>query len=373
MASQCGRDSNQTVDTVPASVHHHISYQLQARLRNDFSSVQSPLEKFKNATYRDVTILLAEPLIRVTPLDKHIRDVLGLSLLNFQYESEGNPAILTFLHPWPELSEKCPSPPHTEDGIAQDEDAAIMPESLSRKYVNVVLKIWESRCGLDAFRSQKIDQGLMTMLGKIISPCGLTYKPDGLYLRIQDVERSDKRLSCVKVATKKGDILKYLGLEIRGIETFHAVLSRKQVRCDVKDFFGTDFAQEFERLRAQAVFTVDCARLFSRLRKELPRYVKGPELTYAIKGVKRVVGLYRSDYKDVTLDAPGTRKWDYMREAFEQRRYQVFRNEAKKHWIYIGAYQKWLDAKRSAQNYKAYKTRQEARLQERGKAEAGSG
>ncbi|OCT49402.1 hypothetical protein CLCR_04900 [Cladophialophora carrionii] len=439
MASQSSKRSYPMFDPIPAGVHRHISYHLQAKLLDGFRSVSSTLEKFKEARYTDVTILLAEPSSSDTPLDSHIRDLLGLPLLNLQYESQGNAAIHSFLYPWPQLSEIDFYIFHTENGIVEETDTGVMTDGSFPRYVNVILKVWKSTCDLDNFRTAKIDQGLRAMLGKIISPHGLTYKPDGLYLRIQDVELADKRLSCVKVATNKEDIVQYLGLKKRRIETFRtwedlmdyamtcrfynpaafrvevngrfsgsndsenespdrhslnmikyfikiylpanagvvggedACLSRKQVRCDVKDYFGPDFAQRFERSKTKAVFTVDCARLFSKTRNELPKYVKGTDLTYAVKGLKRVVGLYESKYKDAMLDAPEIKGWADMREAFEQRRYRAFRDEAKKHWIYVGAYQKWLDAKRSAQHYKAYKMRQEAQLQERGKPHAKSG
>jgi hypothetical protein len=105
----------------------------------------------------------------------------------------------------------------------------------------------------------------------------------------------------------------------------------------------------------------------------MPKYVKGADLTFAIKGFKRLVGLYDANYKNVTVDALAIKEWEDMREAFEQRRYRAFRSQAKRNWIFVGAYQKWLDAKRSAECYKAYKTKQEAEQQERGKVGAESG
>jgi hypothetical protein len=174
---------------MPKCVHRHVSEQLKAKQSDHFRCIKSPLEKFETATYSNVTILLAEPVGASISLDKWIWGAVGLPLLNIQYETEDNPAVLKFLHPWPRLSELNLATFNSEDSTAEEVDATIFMIS---DYAEVILKVWKSEVDLHAYRAEKIDQGLMTMLGKIISPHGLTYKPDGLYLRIQDVEQADK-------------------------------------------------------------------------------------------------------------------------------------------------------------------------------------
>jgi hypothetical protein len=130
---------------------------------------------------------------------------------------------------------------------------------------------------------------------------------------------------------------------------------RRVTIAGAKASFGGAFTQKYDEARKNAIRTIFCAVVVDKFRKALPNFVKGGEKTYAIQGLKRVLGITTVDYS-VLLQFPRIDVWDQIRKAFDERRCKDVVNLAGINWMYLGASQKWLDAVRSAESYKEYKS-----------------
>ncbi|KAM0806831.1 hypothetical protein AB5N19_07168 [Seiridium cardinale] len=94
------------------------------------------------------------------------------------------------------------------------------------RFIQVDVHICSSLANLEWFMLKHAHGDLWNVLGSIIRPCGLTVDEVGLYLRIPEIEKLDKKKAKVLLTTDPAQVLSFLGLEFGGKEweeQFHSM------------------------------------------------------------------------------------------------------------------------------------------------------
>ncbi|KAK6077731.1 hypothetical protein SCUP234_06489 [Seiridium cupressi] len=94
------------------------------------------------------------------------------------------------------------------------------------RFIQVDVHICSSLANLEWFMLKHAHGDLWNVLGSIIRPSGLTVDEVGLYLRIPEIEKLDKKKAKVLLTTDPAQVLSFLGLEFGGKEweeQFHSM------------------------------------------------------------------------------------------------------------------------------------------------------
>ena len=324
-------------------VYHFVVDELKDQLKPRFGLVHAPFENPHKAEYQTITIYAAEYKgAEPDVIPTHLSDLLPKTKRLYGV-AQKDPFTVEFAVDWPSDRAKYPVPGSESRKLA----SALMWRI--RYHIRVSLKVWMSTQDLREFRRVKINGEINKMLGLIIKTHGLTYNSNGLFLRIQEIEKVDKPLSCVRLTNNKRAIWNFLGVEpgknYDDLKTWEdlmdyattcrffnpalynprrkktplhgqvnifdyfteiylpaqakinrqpggsALLTREEVieqaRQDPR--FGNQFADAYDKSIEAKTLEANHTKFWRDLRKYLPRYVKKPELTYIVKGLARAI------------------------------------------------------------------------------------
>ena len=398
--------------TLPQSFYRDVQQKLKVALGAEFKCVHSPIENSNKANYKDVKMFVAEP-IKTGTLTEVVEALFGLK--THRLEIDGS-ITQPLEYSWSEISTNGLqlAKGNEKVGSGESKDARKSAIKKSQKpvlangvhqsddrVVQITVQAWQSKAELDNFRNSKINHELMKLLSKIIKHHGLTYNKKGLLLRISDLES-------VKMTAKQTEIMKFLGLNVNKdpaeLQTWDDLMSfvatcrfhepkrwkvigsaatgnSSQADSLIMIQYFTDIylpthsgkaggkdalmthPQILQEAKSNAefdnIFSTEFAKkgvFWAEVRKHMPQSVKKPELTYAIKGLKKATFDNYEGYGDTNVRDHPIKGVDEL---------QLFYKDGKRpnddlvkkrvNWMYAGALQKAMDAAKSADRYKTHK------------------
>ncbi|KAI2628401.1 hypothetical protein GGS21DRAFT_241986 [Xylaria nigripes] len=184
----------------------------QARLRQLFKVVETPIEGPAKSSFGDVDILVALERKDALPLlgdaespYQAIRDALGAIKSKSNCDHQIALAV-----PWPSDF------PH---GAVrpQDENAADDLKSGCTQCIQVDVHICKTLEQLQWLLFRHAHGDLWVIIGSMIRPAGLTIDEVGLHIRIPEIEGLDKKQARVLLSTDQRQITSFLGLDDRSL------------------------------------------------------------------------------------------------------------------------------------------------------------
>jgi len=115
-------------------------------------------------------------------------------------------------------------------------------------------------------------------------------------------------------------------------------MTRDDVIQDAKRVFGEEFAEDFEKKKAEGVWTMGVERLWASIRKDLP--IEGIEIGYVMKGLR----------KEIVGDAEDTEELSEVQQAYKEGDFEKVAAWAGEHWREVGERQKAFDREKSTRN-----------------------
>ncbi len=194
---------------IPAKVYNHVLTEIKTSLSKSFRDVTTPLQISGAKEFRQPIQIFAVEL-QSKSTDKTALEKLFSKLHHLQPSEpeipESGPSIINLEVAWPSQSILDNNASGSVDTLTIEHPAAA---------IKVSIHIWWFREEYVAFRSANITTGLRSLVGKIISkPHGLSYKKDGLYLRVVDGEQKSQQVGSVNITGNRDQILMFLGLDV---------------------------------------------------------------------------------------------------------------------------------------------------------------
>ncbi|KAK5625011.1 hypothetical protein RRF57_000727 [Xylaria bambusicola] len=186
-------------------VYRVVRDRCQAKLRELFMAVATPIEGPAKATFGDVDLIVAYDKYRISPLSKPASSSISIeaqkeavyrALGAIRCKSE-NSNTMNMAIPWPK-------------DIPCEE---MRPDSNEPVCIQVDTHFCKS---LDHFHWMlfRHAHGVMwNIIGSTIRPFGLTVDEVGLHIRIPELEEVDKKKARVLLTTKPEEVLNFLGLK----------------------------------------------------------------------------------------------------------------------------------------------------------------
>ncbi|KAK6958342.1 hypothetical protein Daesc_001141 [Daldinia eschscholtzii] len=186
-------------------VYRHVLRTCQAKLRELFVAVASPIEGPAKKDHGDIDIFVALERDDIsssfgidgacTSQQDHDPLRVAVRLLGAEHWIRERPTVVNLAIPWPkDLHEEGPS-------------------GNSPRYIQVDLHLCDSIEHLQWMLLRNAHGDLWNLLGSIIRPYGLTVDEVGLHIRIPEIEHLNKKLSRVLLSTDPFEILSFLGLK----------------------------------------------------------------------------------------------------------------------------------------------------------------
>ncbi|KAL1868741.1 hypothetical protein Daus18300_005875 [Diaporthe australafricana] len=210
------------------SVYNHVKAQCTNALKElGFTRVVTPIEAPEKDNFGDVDILACLegttfPLS--AQLDASAWDLIEKSMGAVRSYSEGRIGpdkrriidSKSLAIPWPAALDSAEDEPAAESGEDVQDlgvEKAVGSEAASgSQYIQVDVRLCDTHQELE-WRFFKHNHGdLWNMIGQTIRPFGLTADEIGLYIRIPEIERLDKKKARVFLSSDPSKVLDFLGL-----------------------------------------------------------------------------------------------------------------------------------------------------------------
>ncbi|KAI0140026.1 hypothetical protein F4776DRAFT_571705 [Hypoxylon sp. NC0597] len=205
---------------MPPAVYEYVIKDCQAKLRDLFVAIASPIQGPAKKDYGDVDVFVVwdkksifpSPLVDnlVSSLAPSTHDPLeaAVHLLGAErYVKEQAHTIISAI-PWPE---------DLPQG-AENEEVKPHQDTKTPRYIQVDLHLCESLERLQWMLFKQAHGDLWNILGSTIRPYGLTMDGMGLYVRIPEIESLNKKQAKVLLTAEPAQILNFLGLKHGGKE-----------------------------------------------------------------------------------------------------------------------------------------------------------
>ncbi|RYP53554.1 hypothetical protein DL768_001509 [Monosporascus sp. mg162] len=209
---------------MPPEIYQLVRDHCHAVLRQLFICVATPIEGPGKEDYGDIDIFLAWERKKIFP-SKLVNDSLkGLPdeplqaaarLLEAEKTRKEQPHSLTLAIPWPEspqdsVKQKDPAGTRVNGGSDQ------VKEETKRRFIQVDLHHYQSIDQLQWMLFKYAHGDLWNILGSTIRPFGLTIDEVGLYLRIPEIEKENRKKAKVLLTEDPVAVLQFLGLKFDG-------------------------------------------------------------------------------------------------------------------------------------------------------------
>lgn len=185
---------------MPKAVYEVTKARCQEILRGLYHHVESPVDGPGKADFGDIDIFLASPTPEASAGDYAvdiISKALGAEHTIVEGSSESITASGSFAIPWPS--------DETNNG-----------EGADKKHIQVDVRVCESE---DKLRWMLFKHGhgdLWQIVGSQIRPYGLTVDDSALWLRIPEIEESNKKLAKIFLTSNPPKVLDFFGLPMEG-------------------------------------------------------------------------------------------------------------------------------------------------------------
>ncbi|RYP12274.1 hypothetical protein DL767_011353 [Monosporascus sp. MG133] len=209
---------------MPPEIYQLVRDHCHAVLRQLFICVATPIEGPGKEDYGDIDIFVAWERKKIFPSTLVDDSLKGLPeeplqaaarLLKAEKTRKEQPHSLTLAIPWPEGpqdSVKQKDPAGTQVNGRNDQ----IKEDTKRRFIQVDLHCCQSIDQLQWMLFKHAHGDLWNILGSVIRPFGLTMDGVGLYLRIPEIEKEDRKKAKVLLTEDPAAILHFLGLRFDG-------------------------------------------------------------------------------------------------------------------------------------------------------------
>ncbi|RYO82555.1 hypothetical protein DL764_009594 [Monosporascus ibericus] len=209
---------------MPPEIYQVVRDHCHAVLRQLFICVATPIEGPGKEDYGDIDIFLAWERKKIFPSKRVVDSLKGLPeeplqaaarLLKAEKTRTEQSHSLTLAIPWPEGpqdSAKQKDPASTQVNRRNDQ----VEEDTKRRFIQVDLHYCQNIDQLQWMLFKYAHGDLWNILGTTIRPFGLTIDGVGLYLRIPEIEKEDRKKAKVLLTEAPASILDFLGLKFDG-------------------------------------------------------------------------------------------------------------------------------------------------------------
>ncbi|KAF2995741.1 hypothetical protein E8E14_001017 [Neopestalotiopsis sp. 37M] len=209
---------------MPREVYEYVRDQCHALLRELFVAVATPIEGPGKADFGDIDIFVTSKkedyfgpsaASDLPGADEKLPFGTIEALLGAQRKFQERDNVAMFAIPWPKLPE----------GIKDTVETA----SDKPRFIQVDVHICPTMENLEWFLFKHAHGDLWNLLGSIIRPVGLTVDEVGLYLRIPEIEKVDKKKAKVLLTTDPCLTLYFLRLRFDRDQWEKAFASKEMV------------------------------------------------------------------------------------------------------------------------------------------------
>lgn len=190
---------------MPNEVYQLVLSQCHILLKKYYDLVKTPIEAPGKKDYGDVDFLVAEPTELAQDADiKKVYQTLKSSLGATQIRYQSGSPTASFALPWPkefqdvEISNKA----DTDDAVCK-----------GKHFVQVDVHICPDKSAWEWELFQHAHGDLWCILGSMIRNLGLTVNNKALFLRVQEIDKVDRKKSMILLSTKPSEVLGFLGLD----------------------------------------------------------------------------------------------------------------------------------------------------------------
>ncbi|ETS86839.1 hypothetical protein PFICI_00667 [Pestalotiopsis fici W106-1] len=195
---------------MPRDIYEHVRDHCHALLRELFVMVATPIEGPGKSDFGDIDIFVAvkkEDYFGASAASNlpgaaeklPFGTIAALFGAERKFQERDNVAM--FAIPWPN---------HLPEGVKDTVDTT----SDKLRFIQVDIHICPTIQNLEWFLFKHAHGDLWNLLGSTIRPFGLTVDEVGLYLRIPEVEKLDKKKAKVLLTTDPSETLRFLGLRL---------------------------------------------------------------------------------------------------------------------------------------------------------------
>lgn len=195
---------------MPKAVYLKSKHQCFETLRNLYEVVASPIDGPGKTDFGDVDIALHGPkegtvaTTTARALEQISRALGAVRMI----VTKGEEASSNLAVPWPDL------PKRHAPGDAQEEDLNTA-EPEERRYIQVDTTIFNNPSTLYWSLFKHAHGDIWNLIGATIRPYGLTVDHQAMWLRIPEIEKTDKKRARVFLTSDSTDVLKFLGLPVK--------------------------------------------------------------------------------------------------------------------------------------------------------------
>ncbi|KAJ4418557.1 hypothetical protein N0V85_001390 [Neurospora sp. IMI 360204] len=173
-----------------------------------FLCVAAPIEGPEKKDYGDLDILVAMETRLVFPTSPQHGVPRGLEELAADIKTALN-AERSIVNPYTNSMHLAIPWPKDDSQLGEDRDT-------TQRYIQVDICICKSMDQMFWALFKSAHGDAWTLLGSMIRPCGLTADDEGLWLRIPEIEKLDRKKSRVLLTTDPVEVLHFLGMQVEG-------------------------------------------------------------------------------------------------------------------------------------------------------------
>lgn len=180
---------------MPTGVYLHVRQHCHRLLFQHFFCVATPIDGPGKKDFGDVDILVCHHKLGKTLDDRQWVEELAniLDAVDYIY-TKGNGASANFAIPWPEQ-------------FINDTDT-------EKRYIQVDIRVCETLKHLNWILFKHAHGDLWSIVGSMIRPYGVTVDESGFWLRIEEIESTNKNRAKVFLTDEPAKVLSFLGFPI---------------------------------------------------------------------------------------------------------------------------------------------------------------
>ncbi|KAK3487259.1 hypothetical protein B0T13DRAFT_109672 [Neurospora crassa] len=190
---------------MPPHIYHHVKAACHATLRTIFVCVAGPIEGPEKEDYGDLDILVAMETRLVFPTSPRRCVARGVEELAADIKAALN-AERCIVNPCNNSIHLAIPWPKDEPQLGEDR----------QRYTQVDICICKNMDQMFWALFKSAHGDAWTLLGSMIRPFGLTADDEGLWLRIPEIEKLDRKKSRVLLTTDPVEVLHFLGMQVEG-------------------------------------------------------------------------------------------------------------------------------------------------------------
>ena len=221
---------------MPPDVYAHVLSEVHRKLHTLYEHVETPVEAPGKVDYGDLDVLVYSPLVsrNLMVLPNAVTEGAEIALLlgaETWKRARGSEEMHLAL-PWPkEFASKSEgtSPTEAQTQTTQNSYAISVPSNAlaqlalsstatapRRAYIQVDLHICPNLKTYSLERLRCAYGDFWSIVGSVIRPYGLSFRPTGLYIRIPEVEKVNRKLALVLFTSSPDGILGFLFKDVEG-------------------------------------------------------------------------------------------------------------------------------------------------------------